>query len=309
MIKAYKKFLIFFLLIICTLLFFLQKYNTIIEHNKRDILVANTINHITNEISYEKKYALSLAILFSKNQQIIDALKNNQKEQLQIEIDTVLQSISKHTQQQNIQIQVHTKDLKVFFRSWEDKDSGLSLENFRQGLVKVKATQQPFVSNELGQRFNIKAISPIFDGKKYIGSLEVIIDYSSLKQRLKTAKIEVLPILHNSFLETAISLKNNKKIYDYIILEKEYNKKIYALLVKNKEFLSQDEIYYMSGDTIITLIPLGNIDQNAVGYLVASFHNTDKAFHYLPDYQYKGTIESSIPINNEIKSQRNITIK
>ncbi|MGB3750947.1 MAG: cache domain-containing protein [Arcobacteraceae bacterium] len=309
MIKAYKKFLIFFLLIIFTLLFFLQKYNTIIEQNKRDILVANTIDHIVSELSYEKKHALSLAILFAKNQQIIDALKNNQKEQLQIEIDTVLQSIFQHTKQQNIQIQVHTKDLKVFYRSWEDKDSGLSLTSFRQGLVKVKQTHQPFVSNELGQRFNIKAISPIFDNEKYIGSLEVIIDYSSLKKRLQTAKIEVLPILHKEFLKTAISLKNNKKLHDYIVLEKEYSKKLYTLLVKNKEFLSQKEFYYMSDDTIITTIALGNIDENAVGYLVVAFQNVTEAFHYLPNYQYKGSIESSISVNNEIKSQRNITIK
>jgi len=309
MIKAYKKFLIFFLLIIFTLLFFLQKYNTIIEQNKRDILVANTINHITNEISYEKKYALSLAILFSKNKQIIEALKNHQKEHLQKEIDTVLQSIFIHTQQTNIQIQVHTKDMKVFFRSWEDKDSGLSLENFRKGIVKVKKTQQPFVSNELGKRFNIKAISPIFDDEKYIGSLEVIIDYSSLKNRLKTAKIEVLPILHKSFLETAISLKDNKKLHDYIVLEKEYNKKLYTLLVKNKEFLSQKEFYYQSDDTIITMIPLGNIQGNAVGYLVVGFQNVDEPFQYLPNYRYKGSIESSTPINHEIKSQKNITIK
>lgn len=309
MIKTYKKFLIFFLLIICTLLFFLQKYNTIIEHNKRDILVANTIDHITNEISYEKKHALSLAILFSKNQHIIDALKNNKKTHLQRELDTILATISKHTQQTNIQIQVHTKDLKVFFRSWEDKDSGLSLENFRQGLVKVKQTQQPFVSNELGKRFNIKAISPIFDEKKYIGSLEVIIDYSSLKQRLQTAKIEVLPILHKKFLDTAKELQNNPTLYDYSIVEKEYNQKLYTLLAKNREFLSQEEFYHMSDDTIITMIPLGNIDEHAVGYLVASFQNVTEAFHYLPNYQYKGSIESTIPFNNEIKSQRDITIK
>jgi len=309
MIKTYKKFLIFFLVIIVVLLFFLQKYNTIIEKNKRDILVANTINHITNEISYEKKYALSLAILFSKNQQIIDALKNDHKVQLKIEIDTLLESIFKHTQQTNIQIQVHTKDMKVFFRSWENKDSGLSLESFRQGVVRVNQTHQPFVSNELGKRFNIKAISPIFDDQNYIGSLEIIMNYSSLKQRLKTAEIKVLPILHKSFLETAISLKDNTKLHDYIVLEKEYDKKLYALLAKNEKFLSQEEFYYMSDDTIITIIPLGNIDENAVGFLVVSFENGTKAFHYLPNYQYKGTVDSFTPTKEEKHSSRNITIK
>ena len=30
------------------------------------------------------------------------------------------------------------KDLEVFTRSWEDKDFGLKLDSFREGLVKVK---------------------------------------------------------------------------------------------------------------------------------------------------------------------------
>lgn len=140
-----------------------------------------------------------MAILFSKNQNIINNLEQNNPKELKKELLVLLDNIKKYTNQTNIQVQIHTKDLKVFVRSWEDKDIGLNLENFRKGLVKVKNTQEPFVSNELGKRFNIKAISPVFNkNEEYIGTIEVIMDYSDLKNRLKYLGIEIIPLLEKN---------------------------------------------------------------------------------------------------------------
>lgn len=309
MTKTYRNFVLFFLIIILVLLFFLKKYNDIIKQNKLDILVSNNVELIHNELSYQKKYALSLAILFSKNQTIMNTLKNNQPKKLKNELNNLLTSISDYTKQYNIQIQVHTKDLKVFIRSWEDKDIGLNLSSFRKGLVKVKQTKKPFVSNELGKRFNIKAISPIFDGKEYIGSLEVIMDYSSLKKRLEIAGIEILPILNSKFLNIAKNLTNNQRLYDYVIIENNYNKNLYNLLLQHKEILSKNQFYYEIDDTIITFIPLGNIKTETVGFLAASFKNSNQNFNYLPTYQYKGIINGETYYKQEIQERQNITIK
>ena len=309
MIKTYKNFVIFFLIIIFILLFFLKKYNNIIQQNQIDILVSNNVELIQSEISNQKKYALSLAILFSKNQYIIDNLKNNNPKQLKDELNTLLASISQYTKQQNIQIQVHTKDLKVFVRSWEDKDIGLNLSNFRKGLVKVKQSKQPFVSNELGKRFNIKAISPIFDKEKYIGSLEVIIDYSTIKERLQLAGIDVIPLLDSKFLNIAKYHQNNKKLYNYVIIEEKYNENLYNILLNNKDVLSQKQFYYQIDDTIITFISLGSMDKETMGYLVASFKNTNQNFNYLPNYEYKGIINTTIPLKETTQNKQNIIIK
>jgi len=309
MIKTYRNFILFFLIIVLVLLFFLKKYNDIIKQNEIDILVSNNIELIHSEISNQKKYALSLAILFSKNQTVIDTLRLNQPKKLKNELNNLLTTISDYTKQYNIQIQVHTKDLKVFIRSWEDKDRGLNLSSFRKGLVKVKQTQRPFVSNELGKRFNIKAISPIFDDKEYIGSLEVIMDYSSLKERLQMAGIEVLPILSNKFLNIAKYLKNNKKLYNYVIVDEHYNENLYNILLNNKEILEQKNLYSRIDDTIITFIPLGSIDKETISYLVASFKNTNQDFNYLPNYQYKGNINTATTPLQNIQNKKKIIIK
>ena len=159
--KTYKNFIFLFVVVISTLLYFLNKYNNIIEQNEIDIFVSNQVELVQQELTNQKNQALSLAILFSKNQNIIDNLEQDKPKELKKEILKLLEIIKTYSNQNNLQVQIHTKDLKVFVRSWEDKDSGLSLESFRKGLVKVKETKEPYVSNELGKRFNIKAIAPI----------------------------------------------------------------------------------------------------------------------------------------------------
>ena len=151
--KTYKKFILSFIIIFITLLYFLYKYNNKVEQNQVDILVSNRVEIVQNELINQKNHALSLAILFSKNQNIISFLEKNKPKELKKELLSSLENIKNYTNINNIQIQVHTKDLKVFVRSWEDKDTGLSLESFRKGLIKVKETKEPFVSNELGKRF------------------------------------------------------------------------------------------------------------------------------------------------------------
>jgi len=310
MTKSTRNFILLFFIIIFILLYFLKKYNDIVQQNQIDILVSNNVEFVYNEISYYKKHALSLSILFSKNQKVIDGLKYNQPIKLKNELNTLLGSISKYTKLENTQIQVHTKDLKVFVRNWEDKDVGLDLSTFRKGLVRVQKTKQPYVSNELGKRFNIKAISPIFDNNTYIGSLEVIMDYVSLKKRLSMAGIDVIPLLNNKFLNIAKNYKNNKKLYDYVIIEKNYNQNLYSLLVNNKEVFLQDKFYYEIDDTIITFIRLGNIDDEAVGYLVASFKKTNQKYNYLPSYEYKDTmIHTMTTQSNSKQITKNIIIK
>ena len=309
--KTYKKFILFFIIIFIILLYFLYRYNNKIEQNQVDILVSNRVEIVQNELTNQKNHALSLAILFSKNQNIISFLENNKRKELKKELLNSLENIKNYTNINNIQIQVHTKDLKVFVRSWEDKDSGLNLESFRKGLVKVKQTKEPFVSNELGKRFNIKAIAPIFDkDEEYIGTIEVIMDYSDLKNRLKYMGIEIIPLLEKKYLQIAQSYKNNTSLHEYIVIQDEYDKKLYDFLSQNKKYISNEKYYHENKDRIITQIPLGNIDEQSVGLMIICFDKNEQNFNYLPRYEYMGEINSKSNLKNmQEKDKREIIIK
>ena len=311
MSKTNRNFILLFIVVTITLLYFLYKYNKIIHHNQIDILVSNKIEIVQKELSNQKNQALSLAILFSKNEKIINNLEQNKPIDLKKELVKLLNNIKTYTNQNNIQIQIHTKDLNVFVRSWEDKDSGLNLESFRKGLVKVKQTKEPFVSNELGKRFNIKAIAPIFDkDEEYIGTIEVIMDYSDLKNRLKYMGIEIIPLLEKKYLQIAQSYKNNTSLHEYIVIQDEYDKKLYDFLSQNKKYISNKKYYHENKDRIITQIPLGNIDDQSVGLMIICFDKNEQNFNYLPRYEYMGEINSKSNLKNmQEKDKREIIIK
>lgn len=309
--KTYKKFILLFVIVIIILLYFLFKYNKIIHQNQIDILVSNKVEIVQNELANQKNQALSLAILFSKNQNIINNLEQNNPKELKKELLVLLDNIKKYTNQTNIQVQIHTKDLKVFVRSWEDKDIGLNLENFRKGLVKVKNTQEPFVSNELGKRFNIKAISPVFNkNEEYIGTIEVIMDYSDLKNRLKYLGIEIIPLLEKKYLKIAQNYKDNPLLGDYIVIQEEYDKKFYDFLLENKGYLTTNKFYYENKNRIITQIPLGSFDEESIAIMMICFDKNEQNFKYLPKYEYLGEINTKSNLkNNEEKEKREIIIK
>ncbi|MCR1815351.1 cache domain-containing protein [Aliarcobacter butzleri] len=304
--KTYKNFIFLFIVVISTLLYFLNKYNNIIEQNEIDIFVSNQVELVQQELTNQKNQALSLAILFSKNQNIIDNLEQDKPKELKKEILKLLEIIKTYSNQNNLQVQIHTKDLKVFVRSWEDKDSGLSLESFRKGLVKVKETKEPYVSNELGKRFNIKAIAPIFNkGGEYIGTIEVIMDYSDLKNRLKYMGIDIIALLEKEYLQIAKSHQNSEFLYDYVVIEDEYDKSFFDFLLSNKEYLSNKKFYYENKNKIITQIPLGDVDKQSIGLLMIRFDKDKQKFSYLPRYEYKGDIN----IKSDIKNKEEIEKK
>ena len=304
--KTYKNFIFLFVVVISTLLYFLNKYNNIIEQNEIDIFVSNQVELVQQELTNQKNQALSLAILFSKNQNIIDNLEQDKPKELKKEILKLLEIIKTYSNQNNLQVQIHTKDLKVFVRSWEDKDSGLSLESFRKGLVKVKETKEPYVSNELGKRFNIKAITPIFNKSgEYIGTIEVIMDYSDLKNRLKYMGIDIIALLEKEYLQIAKSHQNSAFLYDYVVIEDEYDKSFFDFLLSNKEYLSNKKFYYENKNKIITQIPLGDVDKQSIGLLMIRFDKDKQKFSYLPRYEYKGDIN----IKSDIKNKEEIEKK
>ncbi|MFY4861251.1 cache domain-containing protein [Aliarcobacter butzleri] len=304
--KTYKNFIFLFIVVISTLLYFLNKYNNIIEQNEIDIFVSNQVELVQQELTNQKNQALSLAILFSKNQNIIDNLEQDKPKELKKEILKLLEIIKTYSNQNNLQVQIHTKDLKVFVRSWEDKDSGLSLESFRKGLVKVKETKEPYVSNELGKRFNIKAIAPIFNKSgEYIGTIEVIMDYSDLKNRLKYMGIDIIALLEKEYLQIAKSHQNSAFLYDYVVIEDEYDKSFLDFLLSNKEYLSNKKFYYENKNKIITQIPLGDVDKQSIGLLMIRFDKDKQKFSYLPRYEYKGDIN----IKSDIKNKEEIEKK
>ena len=289
-IRTYKKIATLFIILVIFFIYFLNKYNNILDKKNLDIFVSNQIQIIENELENQKNQALSLALMFSRNQEIIKSLENKNNIELKKELLKLLNIIETYTKNR-IDVQIHTKDLEVFTRSWEDKDFGLKLDSFREGLVKVKNQKEPYVSSELGKRFNIKAIAPIYNHNNlFIGSIEVIVDFNPLINRLKGLGIDSMILLEKDYLNIATYHSDNPKLGDYLILQSSFSKNLLDILIKNPNFLKNDSFYYETDEKVFTQIPLGEFENKSVGILLISFDKNFNSFQYLPKYDYFGDI-------------------
>jgi len=267
--KIYFLAVIAFTTILLILFVFYNRYRAYYEDEKIDFYISKNIDILNDNINFEKQYALSLSLFISQNQTIKKALHvNNQNLALQ-EIDKFLKEIKHSTGIDNIDIQVHTKNLEAFARNWDKSDyRGLKLSGFRKGLVEVKKSKKSLVSIELGKRINIKAISAILDeNEEFMGSIEIIMNFKNIGKRLQKFDLEMLPLLDEKFIDIAVYLKDNQKIDRYYITENEYSKKLYKKLKTHEYVFNQNQFYYEIDDKIIVFVPMLSVGIQDVGFI------------------------------------------
>ncbi|MCF6172194.1 MAG: cache domain-containing protein [Campylobacteraceae bacterium] len=268
--KIYLLFIALLVFILFVILVFYNIYARSYTQEKINDYISKNVEILNENLDTEKRYALSLSLLISQNPILKEALKKNSQKVALLKIKNILKNIKKSTHTDNIDIQVHTKDLRAFARSWDKSNYfGVKLGSFRKGLVIVKKSKEPFVSIELGKRLNIKAISPILDKNGiFLGSIEVIMDFSNIKKRLKKFNLKMIILLDKKFIHIAVDLKNHKKIDKYYIIGKKFDKKLYTNLVKNLYIFQRKKPYYILGKNIITVLPMKSVGIQDVGFIV-----------------------------------------
>lgn len=260
---------ILFTTILLILFVFYNRYSNYYEDEKINAYISKNIEILNENLSFEKRYALSLSLFVAKNENIKKALRENNQKLALSEIEKFLKDMKHSTGISNIDIQIHTKDLRAFARNWDKSDYfGAKLGSFRKGLVRVKKSKKPFVSIELGKRLNIKAISPILDKEgNFIGSIEVIMDFQNIQKRLRKFDLKMLPLLNERFIGIAVDLKNHKKIEGYYVVEKNYPKELYEKLKKNSYIFKDKKFFHIVDNKIIVLVPMLSVGIEDVGVI------------------------------------------
>ncbi len=291
--KIYLPLIVLFSTILLILFVFYNRYSNYYKDEQISRYVSKNIGILNENLEFEKRYALSLSLMVSKNNTLKEALKADNRDVALKELELVIKEIE-HTTHTKIDIQIHTKDLKAFARSWDRSNYYGADLSFRRGLKIVQKSQAPFVSIELGKRLNIKAISPIFDKHRYIGSIEVIMGFSGIKKRLKKFGLTILGLLDKKYIDVAVDLKDNAKIANYYVVEKSYPKELFNLLQKNRYILNGKKFYYKIGKNIVTIIPMksvGIVDVGKIALLMRAEQKQELSIEEpsLNNYQFKGT--------------------
>jgi hypothetical protein len=273
--------LFLFAIVLLILLVFYNRYSFAYEEEKSHDYISKNIDILEENLNLEKQYALALSLMISKNKAIQNALVSNNQQLALYEIHKVLNDIKTSTKIDNIDIQIHTKDTRAFARNWDTSDYfGVKLDAFRKGLLRVKETKEPFVSVELGKRLNIKAISPIFDEERnFIGSIEVIMDFKNIKQRLKKFNLSMIALLDKKYIDIAVDLKEHKQLGNYFVVEKNYSQGLFEKLEKNSKILLKKRFFYKIDDDVIALVPMKSLGIEEVGVIALAIGSVDKAVY------------------------------
>ena len=167
--------LIVTLLVLMMGYFVLNKYkNDLVDEVHNDV-IANLKSLSEQRIKAKLEVGISNAISIANDSSIKESLANNDRELAIKTLANLSTSMKESTPFQNIQIHLHTKDNRSFFRSWQPDKFGDDLSPFRPSVVKVNAEKKAVTGFEIGTTIGlgIRSVVPIFDSNKnHIGSLE-----------------------------------------------------------------------------------------------------------------------------------------
>jgi len=181
-------------------------------HRKDTVASLDTMLTFTkNMLEEEQQHALSLALLLSDDQQVRQAYLSGDRRELFAIITDKLEQIRRY-QGYRFDVQVHDRELKAYLRSWDLAQQGEPLAGFREGLVLAKKSRRPLVSIEVGKRLNIKAIAPMLEGDRFLGSIEVIEGFDHLRKRLAERGYRLFIVLDARYLPVATTLRDAPEV-------------------------------------------------------------------------------------------------
>ena len=254
--------------------------------------VKKTVNSIKNQIKLEEEKCLSIASLISSYGVVADAYQIGEpelsREALRDDMRDIIGKLKKDSGLKNIKIHFHLPPAVSLLRLWRkpgQKDGGDDLSSFRKTILKVYKTKKAVSGIEIGRAgLAIRGIVPIIatiagSGKsKYLGSVEMVANFEHITKSMSSEQSKIILFLKNSELSIATKLKNNPKIGNFTLI----NKDEYSYItekIDNKiltEALNKEIIKTNKDATITAAFPIKDFEGKSVA-VAAVIYNTKKA--------------------------------
>jgi hypothetical protein len=221
-----------------------------------------------NLLEEEQRYALTISALICKDAEFLKAYNANDRK---LTFDVINKKIDtlNSLEQEQLDVQVHDKNSNTYLRSWDYNITNVPLGGFREGVVWVKEKQQAIASVEVGKRLNIKAISPIIENGKFKGSIEVIIGFKHLQEKLLEQGYSLFILLDKKYLNIATSLQGHPFVKDkYVLVNKNYNENIFEMLKRSDLNHLGSYGYFTKNNISFGYFELNNLHNEQIGYCI-----------------------------------------
>ena len=166
--------------------------------------------YVNNQLDGMHDIAITNAINIASNFYVIDALVNNDRTLAIKGLNELVKTYKEKTDFKNIQIHIHTKDIKSFLREWMPNKFGDELSSFRHTIKKVKETKEPLTAIEMGVAgMTLRGVAPIIKNGEYLGSVEFIQSFGSIATNAKKdLKASVIFLTDKTHLDLSAGAKD-----------------------------------------------------------------------------------------------------
>ncbi|MGB5866791.1 MAG: methyl-accepting chemotaxis protein [Arcobacteraceae bacterium] len=259
--------------LLLALILFGSRLNIIKEHVYEDTSM-HLISTLEQRIEAKKQICLTNAISIANDVNVIEALKDNDREKAIHAVKRLSSVFKENTDFQNIKVHIHDKDGKSFLRSWKQERFGDELLDLRETIKQVHSTKKAVVGVESGrENTSLVGVAPVidFDGN-YVGSIEFKAGYNSIIKSLKKVdNIYALMLLDKDIIEAKFGKEQFAKlpqVANFALNQKSYDEN-YSNYVSTLDIKNLETIKILESDKYFTTVtPIIDYGKKVIGYYV-----------------------------------------
>ena len=227
---------------------------------------------LNKNIEEEKLSAMTVATLLAQNEHVKKCMSQNNRQMCLETLGEFTKTLSKVPIYENAKFHIHTPEMRSFARSWIPMYND-DLTNFRHLLAEAKNGVAAGI--EVGRAgVFIRSVAPIFEDKKMLGSIEVLLDFKHLSNFFSQQGLDLFVLLDSS-ADSPYQDGSDEGIIDgFHFVNKSYANLNVLPMLKDIKFKSGG--FYQTDSHAFTVQPMNDAKGERVGYFVIYFNSDSK---------------------------------
>ena len=224
---------------------------------------------LNKNIEEEKLSAMTVAALLAQNEHVKKCMSRNDRRMCLETLGEFTKTLSKVPIYQNAKFHIHTPEMRSFARSWIPMYND-DLTNFRHLLAEAKNGVAAGI--EVGRAgVFIRSVAPIFEDKKMLGSIEVLLDFKHLSDFFSQQGLDLFVLLDAGGDLPYQNSSDEGIIEGFHFVNKSYANLNVLPMLKDIKFKSGG--FYQTDSHAFTVQPMNDAKGERVGYFVIYFNS------------------------------------
>ena len=224
---------------------------------------------LNKNIEEEKLSAMTVATLLAQNEHVKKCMSQNDRQMCLETLGEFTKTLSKVPIYQNAKFHIHTPEMRSFARSWIPLYND-DLTSFRHLLAEAKNGVAAGI--EVGRAgVFIRSVAPVFEDKKMLGSIEVLLDFKHLSDFFAQQGLGLFVLLDASADSPYQNSSDKGIIEGFHFVNKSYANLNVLPMLKDIKFKSGG--FYQTDSHAFTIQPMNDAKGERVGYFVIYFNS------------------------------------